>query len=117
MLRPSLSCLALLLCAAVTTLASDVAGKWQGSVPTPDGDLTLTFEFKTEGEVLTGTVESVMGVAPLKNGKVNGNLLTFDVKVDAMVISHEATVDGDEITITARGDWGETVYVVRRVKP
>ncbi|HEY8537147.1 MAG TPA: hypothetical protein VIL25_11875, partial [Vicinamibacterales bacterium] len=67
------------------------------------------------GDVLTGTVESVMGVAPLKNGKISGTVLTFDVEVEAMVISHEATVDGDQIRITARGDWGETVYVVKRV--
>ena len=68
-------------------------------------------------DALSGTVDSVMGVVPLKNGRVNGDVLTFDVELEAMTVSHEARVNGDEITIKARGDWGESEYVVKRVKP
>ena len=46
---------------------------------TPNGPMELTFEFKAEGETLTGTVTSAMGSLPISNGKVAGDLLTFDV--------------------------------------
>jgi hypothetical protein len=117
MLRRSLSSLVLVIGLTAVAAAADVDGTWQGAVQTPDGDLMITFTFKAEGDVLTGTVASPMGEVPLSNGKVNGDVLTFDVQLETMVITHEATVNGDEITVKARGDWGESEYVVKRVKP
>ena len=46
---------------AGAALAADVTGKWVGSVDTPNGPLELTFEFKAEGEALSGSVTSAMG--------------------------------------------------------
>lgn len=117
MLRRSLLSLALVIGLTAVAAAADVNGTWQGAVQTPDGDLMITFTFKADGEVLTGSVASPMGEVPLKNGKVSGDVLTFDVEIETMVVSHEATVNGDEITVTARGDWGESQYIVKRVKP
>ena len=117
MLRRALLTFGLIITCAALAGAADIDGKWEGAVQTPDGDLLLTFDFKTDGDALSGTVDSVMGVVPLKNGRVNGDVLTFDVELEAMTVSHEARVNGDEITIKARGDWGESEYVVKRVKP
>jgi hypothetical protein len=117
MLRRVLLIFGLVVTCAALASAADVNGKWEGAVQTPDGDLLITFVFKAEGDALTGTVESVMGLAQLKNGKIAGDVLTFDVELEAMTITHEATVTGDEIAIKAKGDWGESEYVVKRVKP
>ena len=102
---------------AGAALAADVTGKWVGSVETPNGPLELTFEFKAEGEALSGSVTSAMGTQALSNGKVAGDVLTFDVALEGGTITHEAKVNttGDEIAIKATGDWGTTEYLVKKV--
>jgi hypothetical protein len=102
---------------SAVALAADVTGKWVGSVDTPNGPLELTFELKTEGEAVTGTVGSAMGTLPISNGKLAGDVLTFDVVFEAMTIKHECTVNaaGDEIAIKSTGDWGTSEYVVKKV--
>jgi hypothetical protein len=102
---------------AATAFAADVNGKWVGSVDTPNGPIELTYEFKADGETLTGSVTSAMGTVALSNGKIAGETLTYDVEIDTGKITHEATVnaDGTEITVRATGDWGIAEYVVKKV--
>lgn len=102
---------------AATALAADVNGKWVGSVDTPNGPLELTYEFKADGETLTGSVTSAMGTVALSNGKITGEKLTYDVEIETGKITHEATVnaDGTEIAVRATGDWGTAEYVVKKV--
>lgn len=101
---------------ATAAFAGDVTGKWVGSVETPNGPLELTYDFKVEGETLTGTVSSQMGSLPLNKGKVAGDTLTYEVTVEAATITHEAKLNtaGDEITVKATGDWGTSEYVVKK---
>jgi hypothetical protein len=101
---------------ATVALAADVTGKWVGSVDTPNGPFELTYEFKAEGETLTGSVTSAMGSQPLSNGKVAGEMFTFDVDLEGGKITHEARINaaGDEIAIKATGDWGTVEYVVKK---
>jgi hypothetical protein len=110
--------LVFVLCAAVSAPlgAADVDGTYKGSVDTPNGPVELTFVFKTDGERLTGSVASAMGEVPIENGTAKGDVLTFDVNVQGMVIKHQAKQAGDQVTITATGDWGTTEYVVTRVQ-
>jgi len=117
MIRRSLLTLTLVLGLAVSALAADLNGKWSGSVETPNGPLELTYEFKAEGETLSGTVTSAMGSLPISNGKVTGDVLTWDVALDSGKITHEAKVNttGDEIAVKATGDWGVAEYVVKKV--
>ena len=107
------------LASAASAFAADVNGKWVGSVDTPNGPLELTCEFKAGGDALEGTVTSPMGTLPLSNGKVAGDVLSFDVTIETGTITHEATVNaaGDEIAIKATGDWGTSEYVVKKVAP
>jgi hypothetical protein len=102
---------------AASAFAADVNGKWVGSVDTPNGPLELTYEFKADGETLTGSVTSAMGTVALSNGKIAGEKMTYDVEIDTGKITHEATVnaDGTEITVRATGDWGTAEYVVKKV--
>jgi hypothetical protein len=108
-------------CLAVVTprAAGDFAGKWEGAIKMGDGsDLTLTFEFTVDGSVLNGSVESQMGKAAIKNGKiVDADNATFVVEFDGNVITHEAKIAGDEITISAHGPWGDNQYTVKRAAP
>lgn len=97
-------------------LAVDVTGKWMGSVDTPNGPIELTYEFKADGEALTGSVSSAMGTQEISNGKVAGDVLSYDVNLEGGKITHEAKVSaaGDEIAIKATGDWGTVEYVVKK---
>jgi hypothetical protein len=96
--------------------AVDPTGKWVGSVDTPNGPIELTYEFKLEGEAVTGTVSSAMGTLPISNGKVAADRFTYDVQIESATIAHEATINdaGDEIAIKATGDWGTSEYVVKK---
>jgi hypothetical protein len=71
--------LAVLLVAAPSS-AADVDGKWSGTFATPNGDITLAFEFKADGTTLTGTSTGPDGAQlPIKNGKIDGNKISFTV--------------------------------------
>ena len=81
---------------------SKIGGKWVGTVSGPQGDMELTFTFKVDGDTLTGTDSSAMGVIDLTNGMVNGNEFSFDVDVQGMTISHKCKyLDDDTIDVKA----------------
>ena len=74
--------LAMLLLAA-PALADDVDGKWAGALATPNGDITIAFEFKADGGTLTGSMSGPDGAPILiKNGKIEGDKIIFAVTVD-----------------------------------
>jgi hypothetical protein len=72
---------AIVLCAA-PAFAADVDGKWAGSLPTPNGDVQIGFEFKADGTSLTGSTTGPDGSSlPIKNGKIDGDKISFVVTV------------------------------------
>ena len=84
---------------------ADVDGKWSGSVSTPNGDITVGFEFKSDGPTLTGTTTGLDGApVPIKNGKIDGNKITFVVTVDfggmTFDINYAGQVSPAEIKMT-----------------
>ncbi len=115
MRRLLLACVMVLVTSSLA-LAADITGKWVGSVETPNGPMELTYELKSEGETVTGTVASAMGSLPIADGKLVGDVLTYTVSLEGGTITHEAKVNaaGDEIAIKATGDWGVTEYVVKK---
>jgi hypothetical protein len=89
--------------------ATDATGTWTAQIQGPNGDMTLTFHLKQDGDKLTGTVESSMGGDPFEitNGKVDGDKVSFDTSFNGMTINHVGTVAGDEIKISAKSDDGQ----------
>jgi hypothetical protein len=94
----------LALLATAGCFAADVTGKWVAEVPTNDGNIKLTMNFKAEGDVLTGTVTSHMGETPIKEGKIAENELTWILQVEVdgapLKVTNKATITGDEMKIT-----------------
>lgn len=117
MRRTLAAALIAVLAIAATAFAADVNGKWVGSVDTPNGPIELTYDFKADGETLTGSVTGAMGTVALTNGKISGETLTYDVEIESGKITHEATVnaEGTEIVVKATGDWGTAEYVVKKI--
>ncbi len=74
--------------------AAKIDGKWKTSM---NGQMELTFTFKVEGDKITGTVTSDMGILPVINGKVKGNDFTFDVDMEGSIIGHACKLDGEVI--------------------
>src|SRR5436190_18415822 len=73
-----LSCLVLGL-ASFGWSQAKVDGKWTAEVPGGRGGAqTMTFNFKTDGAKLTGTATAGQaGEAPIQDGKVEGDTITF----------------------------------------
>ena len=73
--------------------------------------MKFTFEFKANGSNLGGAVLGPMGNKnEIIEGKIDGNNVSFAVKVDAMgnemKINYKGTVSGDEMKLTFTMDGG-----------
>jgi len=106
---------------AGAALAADITGNWTGS----SDQFSLKFVFKQDGETLTGNVTSQQGdPLPITDGKVQGDKVSFTVKVDmggnSMTIHHDGTIKGDEITLNTKveggGDFGGGPMTLKRQK-
>jgi hypothetical protein len=75
---------------------SKINGKWVGVVSGPQGEMELTFTFNVNGDTLTGTDSSSIGVIELTNGVVSENDFSFDVDLDGMIISHKCKYLADD---------------------
>ncbi len=112
----------LFLLLATAAWAADVTGTWKGDVSSPDGNsFTLTYTFKQEGTKLIGTVLSPHGdTLPIDNGKVDGDKISFSVKVDmngsATTFSSEGTINGDEITLKTKAEGGDMDFPPMTIK-
>ena len=103
----------LLFVLATLASAADVTGKWQGSFSFNDQAVPLTFEFKGATEV-TGTVAGLpSGVAEIKEGKLEGENLSFFIMTEyqgsPIKLVYRGKVSSDEIKFefgTDDGSWG-----------
>jgi hypothetical protein len=105
--RSLLYCSALmLLFSAVTAWAADVTGSWSGQFG--NTDFQISFSFKQDGTKLTGSVAGPQGdPIEIKDGKVDGDKVSFNVSFNGMTIHHEGTISGDEIKLTSKADQGD----------
>jgi hypothetical protein len=116
MIRKTVLSLALILGSILMVCAGDVSGRWEGKMANPNGDdMAITFNFKVDGEKLTGAVEGPGGELPLEEGKVKGDELSFVVKLGDNSITHKGKVSGDSITLQVAGPWGESEMTLKKV--
>ena len=101
----------LLLVVGLVAFAADVTGKWTYDQPGRNGGPArqMTITLKQDGSTLSGSVPG-MGrggqEAPpveIKNGKVDGEKVSFDVvrefNGNTMTTKYEGTVSGDEMKL------------------
>ena len=92
----------LLLTLAGAVFAGDITGKWTAQVPGREGALReTTFNFKVDGDKLTGTVSGRQNDNPISDGKVKGDEISFTVKMsfggNDVVLNYKGKVAGEEI--------------------
>jgi hypothetical protein len=123
----------LFLAVAFTAAAADLTGKWVAQIQGQNGTRQMTFDLKADGTKLTGTVTGMGGggggrkgggggaggaaAAPtpveISDGKIDGDKVTFSVKVDrggqTRVTTYTGTYSGDELKLkqTSQGRNGE----------
>jgi len=69
---------------------SGLDGKWAGAIKTPDGnEFPANYNFKTNGDILTGTASSQYGTVSIDSGKISGNSFSFQVTVDGNNYPHK----------------------------
>jgi hypothetical protein len=119
--------MAVLAAALVSSLpaqaADAAAGKWTAQVPGRDGQTRdVTFNFKTAGDKLTGTMSGRQGDVEITDGKVKGDELSFDVTMsmqgNAMKMTYKGKVAGDEIKFTRHREGSDRTseFTAHRVK-
>jgi len=96
---------AVVLAAVSVAWAADCNGKWVAQVPGRQGQTQeQTFNFKADGDKLTGTVTGQQGEAPISDGKINGDEIsfsqTFTMQGNSVKILYKGKVSGDEIKFT-----------------
>jgi hypothetical protein len=112
-MKRNLAITALLLLLAGLASAADLTGKWQGSFKFNEQDVPLTLDLKGATEI-TGTVSGLpSGVAEIKEGKLEGDNISFWVATEyqgnPLKLVYKGKVSGDEIKFnfgTEDGSWG-----------
>jgi hypothetical protein len=91
MKRKIFTTIALVCCVMVCfAIAGDLAGKWSGSITTPDGNqVPLSYTFKTDSGKLTGIASSPQGDVPISDGKlISATDFTFSLSFNGTDIKH-----------------------------
>jgi len=94
-----------LLLVAVPARAADVDGKWTGSLDTPMGAVNVGFNFKADGAMLSGTTTGPDGSEiAIKNGKIEGDKISFLVSIDfggmSLDLNYTGVVKKDTVELT-----------------
>jgi hypothetical protein len=74
---------------------------WRCTMQTPAGPQEMTAHLVRNGKELTGRMESPMGGEDILDGKINGDTLTWTMKVSKPMpikLSFDVKVDGDQMT-------------------
>jgi hypothetical protein len=99
--------------------AADLSGKWKGDLKGPDGNaMEINFDFKVDGDKLTGTVTNTYGEEQITDGVMKGDDISFVILAGGgqFKIVYKGTVDGEDIKFhVIIGDMGEGDMVAKRV--
>jgi hypothetical protein len=103
-------------------LAADITGQWTASFDTQIGQQNYTYTFAVKDSTLTGKAKSANGESDLRDGKVEGDKVTFLelLNFQGMELRIQYTgkiVSADEIKFTRQvGDFATEELVAKRVK-
>ncbi|MDT8759877.1 hypothetical protein MZO42_14335 [Sphingomonas psychrotolerans] len=79
---------------------ANVDGSWNTVTKSPMGDQQAVLTVQSAGDSFTGNFSGGLGTTDIKDGKVNGDTLTFSLDITVpmpMTLTVEATVDGDNL--------------------
>ncbi len=106
---------------ALSAFASDVTGKWKAKFDTQIGEQNYTYEFKADGEKLTGKAISGSGSSDIQDGKIQGDEISF-VEIftydgNPIRIEYKGKISGDEIKFTRQvAEYATEEIIAKREK-
>jgi len=121
-MKRSILTAAVFLCVSIVAVAADVTGKWTAQVPGRQGQAReQSFNFKVDGDKLTGTISGRQGDVAIADGKVSGDTISFTVKMErggnSVEQKYTGTISGDEIKFKREGGQGAArEFAAKRVK-
>ena len=100
----------ILFAASLSAFAASIDGKWTSEMKFGERTINNTFNLKSDGNTLTGTMEMSAGgqsrSSDIKNGKIDGNKFSFSLvqrgKQGERTVVYEGTVEGDELKGTMK---------------
>jgi len=104
---------------------AETSGKWAAVITTPIGEMSYIYEFRVEGEKLTGKAVMSMGSesseSALMEGSVRGDVISFveTLKIQGQELrcEYKGKISGDEIRGSRLvGSYGAEEFVLRRTK-
>jgi len=119
---------------AVCFAAAQVDGAWKGYI---EGQYNITVTLKTEGAKVTGTlalvdnnpksenpedvayspfVSAQMGKNEIKDGKVEGDNITFTTTFNGTPIVYKGVINGDKIVLTTAYNGQDVKATLTRAK-
>ncbi|MGB8261572.1 MAG: hypothetical protein WCE75_14520 [Terracidiphilus sp.] len=118
--KVALSLLFVAFCAAGAR-AADFNGKWTAEFNTQIGVQKYTYEFKVDGNTLTGKAINERGETPITEGKIDGDTISFTENLNfngmELKIVYTGKIAGDEIKFTRKvGDFATEELTAKRVK-
>ena len=105
----------------VPLFAADFAGKWAAAIDTQIGVQNYTYDFKVDGNKLTGKAKSQFGETEITEGTVKGDEIVFienlNFQGQPLRIVYKGKISGDEIKFNRQvGDVASEDFVARRAK-
>ncbi len=95
---------------ACFAFAADIDGKWTGTIT--GMDIPIGFKFKAEGKTLTGFHIVNEQETAIEDGKIDGNNISFSVKLDFGKFEHKGVISGDQIKMTYDDGSGQSGEIV-----
>ncbi len=115
----------LILTGLVCVYAADITGKWTTQFDSSVGPQKYVFEFKVEGNTLTGKAISNIGgtdaTTPITEGKIDGDNVSFVENLNyqgmELRISYKGKITGDEISFSRMvGEQEGEKFVAKRAQ-
>jgi len=88
--------------------AADVSGKWVTEVPGMGGGdpMKIFYNFKVDGQNLTGTTGPEGMESPFTEGKIDGDNISFTVAFGEMKMKMKGKIAGEEIKLKMEMEGG-----------
>ena len=124
-MRKSMILAVLIIAGMVSLFAADITGKWTAQFDTQVGLQKYVFEFKVEGDKLTGKatadIAGAASQANIQEGKISGDDVSFvemqNYQGQEVKIVYKGKVSGDEIKFSRNvADMANEEFVAKRAK-
>ena len=101
---------AILCAASLMAFAASIDGKWSSETKFGERTIQNTFNLKSDGDKLTGTIETSAGgqsrSTDIKDGKIDGDKFKFSAvqrgKQGERTVVYEGTIEGSELKGTIK---------------